>query len=379
MSQLRLTGPGRGGDLKKLEGYLYRLTEQLRYVLSNLGEENLSPQLAEQLTEAAAAGALSRRVAGQLGAYSTIVQTGQLIGAAVGAVDGRVSSLAVTADGLAARVEDAEGRVSQVAQTASSLTSTVSGLNGRVSVLEQTAGGVAVELRDTVAGTAFSAQFGQMPLFGVPSLLFRENGVLKGGICYGGAGDNDFTLCGIGKTFVGGANGLAGFVFEADAYAPGGELAQANAHLAPTTGASGSYSLGTRGSLGTRLWKDVNISGSVDNASDRRLKREIGDLDAAALLKRLRPRRFKMKADGQGGKWRWGFIAQEVGEALAALGLEGVQLLDEEDPGSLGLCYMELIALLVEGWQQHQREIARQQARIEALEARLCRLEEDSR
>lgn len=139
-------------------------------------------------------------------------------------------------------------------------------------------------------------------------------------------------------------------------------------NLAPTSEASGRYSLGTRGSLGTRLWNNVNISGSVDNASDRRLKREIADLEAAALLDELRPRRFKMKAEGETAKWRWGFIAQEAAQALAALGLEGAQLLDEDDPESLGLCYMELIAVLVEGYQ-------RQKARLNEMEARLARLE----
>ena len=86
------------------------------------------------------------------------------------------------------------------------------------------------------------------------------------------------------------------------------------------------------------------------------------------LLETLRPRRFKLRQDGAKAKWRWGFVAQEAHKALETLDGEPVEFYDGEDPEHLSLCYMELIAPLVAGYQA-------QQARIGRLEARLSRLE----
>ena len=63
-----------------------------------------------------------------------------------------------------------------------------------------------------------------------------------------------------------------------------------------------------------------------------------------------------------------GWIAQEAHKALETLDGEPVEFYDGEDPEHLSLCYMELIAPLVAGYQA-------QQARIGRLEARLSRLE----
>ena len=86
------------------------------------------------------------------------------------------------------------------------------------------------------------------------------------------------------------------------------------------------------------------------------------------MLETLRPRRFKLRQDGAKAKWRWGFVAQEAHKALETLDGEPVEFYDGEDPEHLSLCYMELIAPLVAGYQA-------QQARIGRLEARLSRLE----
>lgn len=69
MSGLNLSSLGNlsGGlntqkDLQQLKNYVMQLTEQLRFVLSNIGEENLSSEVKSTITSAAGA------VAGKVGA-----------------------------------------------------------------------------------------------------------------------------------------------------------------------------------------------------------------------------------------------------------------------------------------------------------------------
>lgn len=69
MSGLNLSALGNlsGGlntqkDLQQLKNYVMQLTEQLRFVLSNIGEENLSSEVKSTITSAAGA------VAGKVGA-----------------------------------------------------------------------------------------------------------------------------------------------------------------------------------------------------------------------------------------------------------------------------------------------------------------------
>ena len=75
------------------------------------------------------------------------------------------------------------------------------------------------------------------------------------------------------------------------------------------------------GSTGVR-WNYVCLSHSPNVSSDRRLKADIqNDMDRyVAMLERLRPCTYTIKADNDGVK-HVGYIAQEVEEALEAAGL----------------------------------------------------------
>lgn len=148
----------------------------------------------------------------------------------------------------------------------------------------------------------------------------------------------------------------------------GVELGFVSSDFLPISG--NTYALGA--ASGNR-WKRLYTNMQPDVSSDARLKKDIEPLRVGDLIDRLIARQFRMKDDDT--KLHFGFIAQEVREALRAVGINDADLLDEENPDSLGLCYSELIAVLVEGWQRHQKEISALKARATAQEERIDRLE----
>ena len=411
MSRLGLEGLGSRGqmDARRLSGYLYQLTEQLRYVLNNLEEENFGEGVLERVESQAAAQA-QQRVADQLGNYATISHTAQLIATQVGAADGRISLLEQTAQALTAQVEDAEGNASQAMQTAaalssrvtaaegdasealqtasslssrvtsaegnasqalqtaSSLSSSVSNLSGRVSLLEQSDSQVAVKLRDDAVSSTFEVRVSNQsaPLHGgnhtFYGIALSQNGVTQGGLyAYDNAlllasGDMLMTTS-AGSLYFGAhpSSGSYGMICSMD--------------LLPQTGDL--YCLGGDGN-GQR-WKRLYTNNSV-SVSDRREKHDIAPLDVPGLLEKLRPVRYRLNEEKE-GKLRFGFVAQEVEEALRDTGYADAALLVDHNPQHLGLLYAELIAPLVEGWQRHRRQIAALREDLQRLQERLDRLE----
>ena len=146
---------------------------------------------------------------------------------------------------------------------------------------------------------------------------------------------------------------------------------------------------------------NVNVTGTLTQGSDRRLKEDIQD-ESATLeqIMQLRPTTYQFKTKGEYADinlatgQQHGFIAQEleevfpelVGRATAMLG----QNLDEEnfDPGRpfefRTVNYMALIPILTKGMQEQQGIIVTQQAEIEEQGAsmaekdlRIQRLEEE--
>ena len=135
-------------------------------------------------------------------------------------------------------------------------------------------------------------------------------------------------------------------------------------------------------------FKDLYIQNSPTVGSDRRLKKDIASLDMEAMsfIRALRPVEFRLidgkctlpGIDENGGKIaatriregrrkHWGFIAQEVKEAMTQAGIDdaGVwSLADKDDPDSTqSLRYEELIAPLVKAVQVLA-------AKVEALEGK---------
>ena len=378
-------------------------------MLNNLEEENFGEGVLERVESQAAAQA-QQRVADQLGNYATISHTAQLIATQVGAADGRISLLEQTAQALTAQVEDAEGNASQAMQTAtalssrvtaaegdasealqtasalssrvtsaegnasqalqtaSSLSSSVSNLSGRVSLLEQSDSQVAVKLRDDSVSSTFEVRVSNQsaPLHGgnhtFYGIALSQNGVTQGGLY---AYDNALLLAS-GDMLM---TTSAGSLYFGPHPSSGSYGMICSMDLLPQTGDL--YCLGGDGN-GQR-WKRLYTNNSV-SVSDRREKHDIAPLDVPGLLEKLRPVRYRLNEEKE-GKLRFGFVAQEVEEALRDTGYADAALLVDHNPQHLGLLYAELIAPLVEGWQRHRREIAALRENLQRLQERLDRLE----
>ncbi|MEF9974734.1 MAG: phage tail spike protein, partial [Clostridia bacterium] len=123
-------------------------------------------------------------------------------------------------------------------------------------------------------------------------------------------------------------------------------------HVLPEAG--NTYDLGGDGN--GQKWRRLYTNNTV-SVSDVRDKHDIAPLDALDLLGRLRPVRYRLNED-RDERLRFGFVAQEVAWALEMAGIEGADLLMNDNPNHLGLCYTELIAVLVEGHQDQAKKLA---------------------
>lgn len=135
------------------------------------------------------------------------------------------------------------------------------------------------------------------------------------------------------------------------------------------------YSIGNNANRYLRAF--VTQSESV--SSDARLKTEIEDLDGSLIYK-VRPRRFKL-INGD-GKWCYGVIAQELRAVMDELGIENIDLYDDENPESLAIIYQGFIGPLIAAVQEQKAradalraELDELKAHNTALEARLSALE----
>ena len=152
------------------------------------------------------------------------------------------------------------------------------------------------------------------------------------------------------------------------------------------------YNLGSS----TYRWSVIYLANSPDVSSDRRLKTDIQDSDLGLeFVKSLRPVKYKLKV-GQyvtrkdkngnnlydetgepildervGVRHHYGFIAQEVKQALGEKDAAFWKLEDKDNPESnQALSYEQLISPLVKAIQEQQAIIQSLTARIEALEGK---------
>ena len=116
----------------------------------------------------------------------------------------------------------------------------------------------------------------------------------------------------------------------------------------------------------------IYLSHNPNVSSDRNVKRNIQE-DLPDIVEQLRPVRYKR----QGGPEtiHYGFVAQDVEEALEAAGVDtsdlGLVTFDTDQDGTrrnYALSYSEFIPLLVDKLQRQQKQIDELTRRIEALE-----------
>lgn len=191
-------------DIKQVTNYLYQLEDQIRYVLANIGSENLSagavdvsnlaPALKQNIqnieirmereerksrqlvsedgklrtliveTEAGimremedvesglrttiteTASGLRADIQTNAGDITSLQATAQGLGARITNAEGNITTLTATASGLQTRVSSAEGDISSLTQTAQGLQSRVSSAEGNISALTQTASGISARV-----------------------------------------------------------------------------------------------------------------------------------------------------------------------------------------------------------------------------------------
>lgn len=105
-------------DVKALHDYVYSLQEALRYVLGNLGEENLDSELLESIKQSGKFASEIRQRSDEI--ELRVEELGESVASldiSVGAIDARVESaedgiaeLSIRADGISSRVTTAQNR-----------------------------------------------------------------------------------------------------------------------------------------------------------------------------------------------------------------------------------------------------------------------------
>lgn len=123
-------------------------------------------------------------------------------------------------------------------------------------------------------------------------------------------------------------------------------------------GADNTYALGKSGNKWTEVWA---TNGTIQT-SDRRLKRDIADLDyGLEELLELRPVSFRWKESSDPGR-HLGLVAQEAQEVVPEVVRGG-----NGDGAMLGMSYAELVPLLVQAMQQQEERIVELEAAVERL------------
>jgi hypothetical protein len=144
------------------------------------------------------------------------------------------------------------------------------------------------------------------------------------------------------------------------------------------------------GKSGNR-WSAVWAANGTIQTSDQRTKTEISDAQLGSdFIKSLRPVSYKWIEGGKrdtgerdeddnyiyeavpGERTHWGFIAQEVKQAVDAAGVDfgGWVLTDKDDPDSQqALRYDQFIAPLTKALQEALAKIETLEAKVAALEA----------
>lgn len=124
--------------LGKIQNYLYMLLEELRYTLSNLGEENFNDETLKEMGETLT-GPITQTVTDLAGNVSTLEQTATSITSRLNNFNGSSSTIEQTATALTTRLNDFNGSGSTIEQTATSLTTRVSNAEGDITTTQQTA------------------------------------------------------------------------------------------------------------------------------------------------------------------------------------------------------------------------------------------------
>ncbi|MEG1842827.1 MAG: phage tail spike protein [Clostridia bacterium] len=276
--------------------------------------------------------------------------------------NGDISTIRQDATQISSTVSNLSGSISAIQQDVGSISSTVGKLGGDVaSLVTQTAEGVAVKLRNKSVNGNYEIQITSSPEYShwggstktCYGMHMIYNGTYYGGLFLDGFDSN---MSSWNQSLV--SPGLQRLISRGMADIICDDTAHPNAGIIQLR-LDSDFSPGKR----------IRASEAITVDSDRRLKSDIAPIEhGEALFDALRPVQYHMR----GSCCRsYGFIAQDVRDAMRALNIPETVLLSEpSDPATdyFALSYQELIALCV-------NKIQYQQAQIDTLDARLERLE----
>lgn len=270
---------------------------------------------------------------------------------AVTNAEGDISTIRQRADEIASTVASVSGELSTIRQSVSSISLAVSGLDGRVAALEVSFDGVSITVKDTSGPHQVKINSSG----GFPSISFWYNSAGIGEpdvVMSAGAGGFGVTA-GYDTIFFGAATDL-------DLGPMGAEF---GGNVIPADGYAGTATVGTA----SARWKQAFWTTAANVSSDLRLKQDVEPLDAADLLDRLTPIRYRLKADSR--TLHFGLGAQSVQRVIKGTNYADAALVSDENPNALGICYEELIPVLIEAY---QREKAHNRSEIAALRAEIA-------
>lgn len=328
-------------------------------------------------------------------------------------VQGDVAELEVSVGKISGTVSDQEGRLSAVEQTASGLASTVSGLEGEVSRLEQTAGNITLSVTGSLGGKATiklsNGSSGSIDLSKVRQAVASDDTditITSGSMHFYNktfmvdsdnltvAADGSITTRNMFATYARLAgNGSAydpvnpydiaalvtGNIYLADydSNSSNGIFGSSKVGNIELVYASTNYNNGTPSAVlgyvpdgenfGARINGTViSTQSPIVPSSDRDIKKDIADLPERymQMLDGMRPVTYRYTWQKDGEPVHWGYIAQEMEQAVARAGMtreDVAALVGRDGTGQMGIGYTELIPLL------HMK--------IRQLEQRLARLE----
>lgn len=131
--------------ITQVVNYLYMLLEQLRYTLSNLGEDNFNDTELQNIADI-----ITEPVYVQLKDDEANISALQLTAAGLGVrmtdAEGNISQLTITSNSLTSRMTSAEGNISTLTQTANSLSSRITSAEGSISSLSQTVNSICLSV-----------------------------------------------------------------------------------------------------------------------------------------------------------------------------------------------------------------------------------------
>jgi hypothetical protein len=108
--------------------------------------------------------------------------------------------------------------------------------------------------------------------------------------------------------------------------------------------------------------------------SDKRWKSDIQSSELGLnFISKLRPVQY-YRTNDEGKKTEYGFIAQELEEALNNAGATNNGIISKDDEGMYGVRYNDLIAPMVKATQELNSKVASQQQTIEAQQRQIDEL-----